>query len=112
MESEKYFYQKEWNAYRRKSKRALIGLPIYSLLFTLPILLLKFGDDNVIWLSFFLILSLIIIGNIVTFGAVYWNCPRCGESFRNKVWVAGSLIATDCGKCGLKKYEGSTFQPF
>ena len=112
MESEKYFYQKDWDDYRKKSKRALIGLPICFILFPLPILLLKFGNDNVIWLSLILMLSLVVIGNILAFGVTDWNCPRCGESFRNKVWVAGSLIATDCGKCGLKKYEGSTFQPF
>lgn len=112
METEEYPYQKEWNIYRRNVKRAMIGLPIFILLFPLPILLLKFGNDNSVWLSIFLIVSLVVIANIIMLGAINWSCPRCMESFRNKVWITGSLIATDCGKCGLRKYEGSTFQSF
>lgn len=111
MISEKYPYQKEWEDYRKKSSQAHWAWFINAPIFALTILFIKNFSENYIWVPFVIFFTIFIVVSWFTIKVTNWACPRCGETFRNKMLFV-QMLAADCRKCGLIKYEGSTFKTF
>lgn len=104
----KYPFQKEWKRFRLKTALGVIfGLIVIAAFY----FSLKFFNNLTPYVAKEIILgffSVSIISVLVfMFHTRYWRCPQCGykPSFPN----FGKYYENICMKCGLNKYEGSTY---
>ncbi len=89
-------FEAEWRDYRRRSRLAWITILSY-----VPLCYFFQATGTVATLWFILY--------VVSLGArEFWRCPQCGNGFFHSISHRNSF-ATQCHHCGLRKWEGSSF---
>lgn len=107
-------YQQEWQKYRVLRARLYIVTIPMTILFgiTLAIMVLSLGlieRKILIWTIVSLTLAaLVSLHSILRLQR--WKCPGCGEAFHGRQ-VVPNLFESTCRNCGLRRYDGSTFDP-
>jgi TRAP-type uncharacterized transport system fused permease subunit len=109
MNSEKYPYQKQWKTHRLKTASSLIFIIISATAFYIFLkyhkILTRYIAVEII-LGFFIALFLFLL--VFALHTHFWRCPRC---LYQPVIIPffGKYYERYCVKCGLNKYEGSTY---
>jgi TRAP-type uncharacterized transport system fused permease subunit len=109
MESQKYPYQKEWKTHRLKTVTAMILIVISVAGFYFFLKFHKIFTQYAtleILLGFFIAVFLSLL--VFALHTHFWRCPRC---FYKPIIIPffGKYHERHCKKCGLNKYEGSTY---
>lgn len=109
MQSEKYPYQKEWRIHRWKTAFGLILIVILVAVFYFFAKYHKILTQYIaveIILGFFVVAFLFVL--IFVLHTHFWRCPRC--LYKPLIIpFFGKYYERYCKKCGLNKYEGSTY---
>lgn len=105
---ENYPFQKEWRRHRRKTA---LSVALSVALVAGFYLVAKFFDFWTAYASRELILALFALAGLLLLVFIlrthFWRCPRC--RYRPVFPISGRYYERLCVKCGLNKYEGSTY---
>lgn len=108
MESEKYPYQKQWQRHRLKTALALILAVIFIAGVYFSLKFINVLDD---YAAKELVLGLLAVCGVfmIVFAlhTHFWRCPRC--RYKPLFPIPGKYYENLCVKCGLNKYEGSSY---
>ncbi len=108
MKSEKYPYQKAWQRHRLKTALALMLAVMFIAGFYFS---LKFMNVLGEYVARELILGLFAGGGLLVLVFAlhtrFWRCPRC--RYKPLFPLPGKYYERICVKCGLNKYEGSSY---